>query len=228
MSKLKRIKQVRIHREGDKTLLGCGIIFALVCALAYVLLPRVAFYLVLAVCVIVYSGILNFFRCPIRRFQGSTDGVVVAPADGKIVVDEEVEENEYFGDRRRMVSIFMSIVNVHANWFPIDGYVTRVEHQDGNYHKAWLPKASLENEHSTVIIRTSSGEEIMVRQVAGALARRIVTYAKENEECYIDEHLGFIKFGSRVDVFLPLDAKVEVKLGQSTIGNQTVIARLKS
>lgn len=228
MTKLKRIKKVRIHREGDKTLVGCGIIFALVCALAYVLLPPVFFYLILAVCIIIYSGILNFFRCPIRRFQGSTDGVVVAPADGKIVVNEEVGENEYFGDRRRMVSIFMSIVNVHANWFPIDGYVTRVEHQDGNYHKAWLPKASLENEHSMVIIRTSSGEEIMVRQVAGALARRIVTYAKENEECYIDEHMGFIKFGSRVDVFLPLDAEVEVKLGQSTTGNQTVIARLKS
>ncbi len=228
MTKLKRIKKVRIHREGDKTLIGCGVIFVLVCALAYVLLPRVAFCLVLVACIIIYSGILNFFRCPIRRFQASTDGVVVAPADGKIVVDEEVEENEYFGDRRRMVSIFMSIVNVHANWFPIDGYVTRVEHQDGNYHKAWLPKASLENEHSTIIIRTPSGEEIMVRQVAGALARRIVTYAKEKEECYIDEHLGFIKFGSRVDLFLPLDAKVEIKLGQRTTGNQTVIAHLKN
>ena len=97
MTKLKRIKKVRIHREGDKTLVGCGIIFALVCALAYVLLPPVFFYLILAVCIIIYSGILNFFRCPIRRFQGSTDGVVVAPADGKIVVNEEVEENEYFG-----------------------------------------------------------------------------------------------------------------------------------
>ncbi len=228
MSKLKRIKQVRIHREGDHTLVGCGIIFALVCALAFVLLPKWGAWIVLALCALVYSGILNFFRCPIRRFQGSTDGVVVAPADGKIVVNEEVEENEYFGDRRRMVSIFMSIVNVHANWFPIDGYVTRVEHQDGNYHKAWLPKASLENEHSTVIIRTTSGEEIMVRQVAGALARRIVTYARPDEECYIDEHLGFIKFGSRVDVFLPLNAQVEVKLGQLTTGNQTVIAHLKS
>lgn len=228
MSKLKRIKQVRIHREGDHTLVGCGVVFALVCALAYVLLPSWAFWILLVLCALVYSGILNFFRCPIRRFQGSTDGVVVAPADGKIVVNEEVEENEYFGDRRRMVSIFMSIVNVHANWFPIDGYVTRVEHQNGNYHKAWLPKASLENEHSTVIIRTSSGQEIMVRQVAGALARRIVTYARPEEECYIDEHLGFIKFGSRVDVFLPLDAKVEVKLGQLTTGNQTVIAHLKS
>ena len=103
MTKLKRIKKVRIHREGDKTLIGCGVIFVLVCALAYVLLPRVAFCLVLVACIIIYSGILNFFRCPIRRFQASTDGVVVAPADGKIVVDEEVEENEYFGDRRRMV-----------------------------------------------------------------------------------------------------------------------------
>lgn len=228
MSKLKRIKKVRIHREGDKTLVGCAVLFALVCALAYALLPSWLFYAVLAVCVLVYSGILNFFRCPIRRFQGSTDGVVVAPADGKIVVNEEVEENEYFGDRRRMISIFMSVVNVHANWFPIDGFVTRVEHQDGNYHKAWLPKASMENEHSTVIIRTPGGQEIMVRQVAGALARRIVTYARADEECYIDEHLGFIKFGSRVDVYLPLDAEVDVRLGQSTTGNQTVIAHLKS
>lgn len=227
MSKLKRIKQVRIHREGDHTLVGCGMVFALVCALAHVLLPVAVFWVLLALCVAVYSGILNFFRCPIRRFQGATDNVVVAPADGKIVVNEEVEENEYFGDRRRMVSIFMSIVNVHANWFPVDGYVTRVEHQNGNYHKAWLPKASMENEHSTVIIRTASGEEIMVRQVAGALARRIVTYARPDEECYIDEHLGFIKFGSRVDVYLPADAEVEVKLGQATTGNQTVIARLK-
>lgn len=226
MPKLKRIKRVRIHREGDHTLVGCALLFFAICALAYVLLPKAVFYALMVVCAAVYGVILNFFRCPIRRFQGSTDGVVVAPADGRVVVDEEVEENEYFGDRRRMVSIFMSLVNVHANWFPVDGYVTRVEHQDGNFHKAWLPKASLENEHSTVIIRTQDGQEIMVRQVAGALARRIVTYARPDEECYIDEHLGFIKFGSRVDIFLPLSAHVEVKLGQPTTGNQTVIAHL--
>lgn len=229
MNKLKRIKQVRIHHEGNHTLVGSALFLIMCCAVAYAVgLPDFVFYALVALSIAVYAVILNFFRCPKRRFQGDTVDVVVAPADGKVVVNEEVEENEYFGDRRRMVSIFMSLVNVHANWFPVDGYVTRVEHQNGNFHMAWLPKASLENEHSTVIIRTPRGQEIMVRQVAGALARRIVTYARPDEECYIDEHLGFIKFGSRVDLFLPLDAKVEVSLGQSATGNQTVIARLKA
>ena len=229
MNKLKRIKQVRIHHEGNHTLVGSALFLIMCCAVAYAVgLPDFVFYALVALSIAVYAVILNFFRCPKRRFQGDTADVVVAPADGKVVVNEEVEENEYFGDRRRMVSIFMSLVNVHANWLPVDGYVTRVEHQNGNFHMAWLPKASLENEHSTVIIRTPRGQEIMVRQVAGALARRIVTYARPDEECYIDEHLGFIKFGSRVDLFLPLDAKVEVSLGQSATGNQTVIARLKA
>ena len=229
MNKLKRIKQVRIHHEGNHTLVGSALFLIMCCAVAYAVgLPDFVFYALVALSIAVYAVILNFFRCQKRRFQGDTADVVVAPADGKVVVNEEVEENEYFGDRRRMVSIFMSLVNVHANWFPVDGYVTRVEHQNGNFHMAWLPKASLENEHSTVIIRTPRGQEIMVRQVAGALARRIVTYARPDEECYIDEHLGFIKFGSRVDLFLPLDAKVEVSLGQSATGNQTVIARLKA
>ena len=229
MNKLKRIKQVRIHHEGNHTLVGSALFLIMCCAVAYAVgLPDFVFYALVALSIAVYAVILNFFRCPKRRFQGDTADVVVAPADGKVVVNEEVEENEYFGDRRRMVSIFMSLVNVHANWFPVDGYVTRVEHQNGNFHMAWLPKASLENEHSTVIRRTPRGQEIMVRQVAGALARRIVTYARPDEECYIDEHLGFIKFGSRVDLFLPLDAKVEVSLGQNATGNQTVIARLKA
>lgn len=228
MNKLKRIKQVRIHHEGNHTLVGSALFLIMCCAVAYAVgLPDFVFYALVALSIAVYAVILNFFRCPKRRFQGDTADVVVAPADGKVVVNEEVEENEYFGDRRRMVSIFMSLVNVHANWFPVDGYVTRVEHQNGNFHMAWLPKASLENEHSTVIIRTPRGQEIMVRQVAGALARRIVTYARPDEECYIDEHLGFIKFGSRVDVYLPLGTEICVSMGQLTTGNQTVIAKLK-
>ena len=125
-----------------------------------------------------------------------------------------------------MVSIFMSLWNVHANWFPVDGTVKAVKHFNGNYHKAWLPKASEENEHADIIITTPDGREILCRQIAGAVARRIVTYAKENEECFIDEHLGFIKLGSRVDVFLPIDSEICVKMGQSTVGDQTVIARL--
>ncbi len=170
---------------------------------------------------------INFFRCPIRYFGQETEKVVVAPADGRIVVCEIVDEDEYFRDRRLMISIFMGITNVHANWYPVDGIVKKVIHQDGNFHKAFLPKASIENERSTIIIETPEGVEIMTRQIAGAVARRIVTYAVEGEECYIDEHLGFIKFGSRVDVYLPTDSKICVKMGQKTIGNQTIIARLK-
>ena len=127
-----------------------------------------------------------------------------------------------------MVSIFMSLFNVHANWFPVDGKVKLVHHQNGAFHKAWLPKASEENEMADTIITTDNGVDILCRQIAGAMARRIVTYAKEGEECYIDEHLGFIKFGSRVDLFLPIGTEINVKLGQATTGNQTVIGRLKS
>lgn len=183
-------------------------------------------FLVLAVTLVAYGIAVNFFRCPIRLFGGEIENTVVAGADGKVVVVEEVEENEYFHDRRIMVSIFMSLTNVHANWFPVEGFVKLVEHQNGNFHKAWLPKASMENERTTVVIETPAGEDVLVRQIAGAVARRIVTYARPDEECYIDEHLGFIKFGSRVDVFLPLTAEVKVKLGQATTGNQTVIAKL--
>lgn len=183
-------------------------------------------FFVLVVTLVAYGIAVNFFRCPIRLFGGDIENTVVAGADGKVVVVEEVEENEYFHDRRIMVSIFMSLTNVHANWFPVEGFVKLVEHQNGNFHKAWLPKASMENERTTVVIETPAGEEVLVRQIAGAVARRIVTYARPDEECYIDEHLGFIKFGSRVDVFLPLTAEVKVKLGQATTGNQTVIAKL--
>lgn len=125
-----------------------------------------------------------------------------------------------------MVSIFMSLFNVHANWFPVEGTVKYVRHFNGNFHKAWLPKASEENEHTDTIITTPDGQDILVRQIAGAMARRVRTYANEGEECYIDEHLGFIKLGSRVDLFLPVDSEISVKMGQSTTGDKTVIARL--
>ena len=126
-----------------------------------------------------------------------------------------------------MISIFMSPLNVHANWFPVDGKVKLVRHFDGNHHRAWLPKASEENERGDVVITTESGVDILCRQIAGAMARRVVTYAREGEECFIDEHLGFIKLGSRVDVFLPIGSEVCVKMGQATTGDQTVIAKLK-
>ena len=169
----------------------------------------------------------NFFRCPIRLFKGETKQIVVAPADGKIVCIEEVDENEYFHDRRLLVSIFMSVFNVHANWYPVDGLVKKVAHQNGRFQAAWLPKSSTENERSMVVIETPEGVEVMARQIAGAMARRIVTYAEAGEDCYIDEHMGFIKFGSRVDVYLPLGTEVLVSLDEKTVGNETVIAKLK-
>ena len=226
--KIKKLKNVRIHREGTDTLLyGAIIIAAIAAALWFSIDCKLVFWSCVVVFGIVYAIVLNFFRCPKRFFEGETDKIVVAPADGKIVVIEEVEETKYFHDKRLMISIFMSLFNVHANWFPVDGRVKFVHHQNGNFHKAWLPKASEENEHADIMLETEDGTEILCRQIAGAVARRIVTYAKPKEDCYIDEHLGFIKFGSRVDVYLPLGTEVCVKMGQATTGDKTVIAKLK-
>ncbi len=228
MSRLKRLKKIRLHREGTHTLWAGLLLLLLVnSALYFGIDNKVPFYIMAAVSLIVYGILVNFFRCPIRLFGQDTEKIVVAPADGKVVVIEEVDENEYFHDRRLMISIFMSLINVHANWYPVDGVVKKVWHQDGRFMKAWLPKASTDNERSAVIIETPEGVEVMARQIAGAMARRIVTYAEPGEECFIDEHMGFIKFGSRVDVYLPLGTEVKVTLGQLTTGNQTIIAKLK-
>lgn len=227
-ARIKKLKKIRIHREGtNELLLSALVIIAITLGLHYLfgnIWAVLPFTLILTAA---WLMALNFYRCPIRYFNGDTDKLVVAPADGKIVVVEEAEENDYFHDKRLMISIFMSPLNVHANWFPVDGKVKFVKHFNGNFHKAWLPKASEENEHADIMIETPDGQEVLVRQIAGALARRIVTYAKEGEECYIDEHLGFIKLGSRVDVFLPLTSKACVTMDQPTTGDQTVIAKLQ-
>lgn len=221
-------KKIRLHSEGNSTLLWGGLALALLCVVfGYAFGFRSPWFLaILIVSIVVYLVVVNFFRCPIRLFEGDTEGIVIAPCDGKVVVVEECDENEYFHDRRLQVSIFMSLFNVHANWVPVDGIVKKVQHYDGRFQAAWLPKASMDNERSTIIIETPEDEEILVRQVAGAVARRIVTYSAEGEECFIDEHLGFIKFGSRVDLYLPLTANVQVQVGQKTTGNQTIIAHL--
>ena len=226
--RIKKLKKIRIHREGTDTLIYSVLAIGLVAYLLYHFVDnKIPFWSFAVIFGAAWLVVLNFYRCPIRYFEGDTERLVVAPADGKIVVIEEVMENEYFHEKRLMISIFMSLFNVHANWFPVDGKVKKVVHKDGNFHKAWLPKASEENEHADVLITTPEGEDILCRQIAGAMARRIVTYAKPGEECYIDEHLGFIKLGSRVDVFLPIDSEVCVKLGQKTTGDLTVIAKLK-
>ncbi|CDA76378.1 phosphatidylserine decarboxylase proenzyme [Bacteroides sp. CAG:530] len=228
IKKIKKIKKIRLHREGTHILITGAILLLLInLALYWGIECKIPFYVMAGISVIVYALMLNFFQCPIRLFEGNTEGVVVAPADGKVVVIEEVDEHEVFHDKRLMISIFMSITNVHANWYPVDGTVRHVAHHNGRFMKAWLPKASTENERSTVVIDTPQGHTIMARQIAGAVARRIVTYAEPNEDCFIDEHMGFIKFGSRVDVYLPLGTEVCVKMGQKTTGNQTIIAKLK-
>ena len=225
--RIKKLKKIRIHREGTNELaLSAGLIIAIGVLLLRLFESHIPFWIFIIIFGTVWFVALNFYRCPIRYFNGDTEKLVVAPADGKIVVVEETEENDYFHDKRLMISIFMSPWNVHANWFPVDGKVKFVKHFNGNYHKAWLPKASEENEHSDIMITTPEGEDVLVRQIAGAVARRIVTYAKPEEECYIDEHMGFIKLGSRVDVFLPLTAKACVTMNQPTTGDQTVIAKL--
>ena len=225
--RIKKLKNVRLHREGTDTLLYGGfLIIAVAVILWRAFDTKIPFWTFTAIFGAIYLIVVNFYRCPKRFYDGDTTGIAVAPADGKVVVIEEVEEQTYFHNRRMMISIFMSPLNVHANWFPVDGRVKFVKHFNGNYHKAWLPKASEENEHADIMIELDDGREVLVRQIAGAIARRIVTYAKEDEDCYIDEHLGFIKLGSRVDVLLPADCQVCVKMNQSTTGDQTVIARI--
>ena len=228
---MRKLRKIRLHQEGTHQLtVGFFVWLFVNAAVYYLTYPelRWLFVLIAVFTTTIYLLLVNFFRCPPRRFPGEdTEGIVVAPADGKIVVIEEVEEPDYFHDRRLMLSIFMSPLNVHANWYPVDGVVKKVTHENGKFHRAFLPKASTDNERSMVVIETPDGKEVMVRQIAGAMARRIVTYSKVGEECLIDQHMGFIKFGSRVDVYLPLNAEVCVNLEQKTVGNQTVIAKLK-
>ncbi len=228
VNRIKKLKKIRIHREGTNELTLGMLALAIIGSILWIHIDtKIPFWFFIVIFGSVWVMALNFYRCPIRYFNGDTEKLIVAPADGRIVVVEEADENEYFHNKRLMISIFMSPLNVHANWFPVDGQVKFVRHFDGNYHKAWLPKASEENEHADIMITTPEGEDILVRQIAGAMARRIVTYAKEGEDCYIDEHLGFIKLGSRVDVYLPLTARATVTIGQPTTGDQTVIAKLR-
>jgi len=226
--RLRRLRQLRIHSEGTHILITSAIIILAVCGALYFFFPsRIPLIGFAVPACLAYALTANFYRCPIRKFEEDTTGVVVAPADGRVVVIEEVEEPEYFHDRRLQVSIFMSPLNVHANWIPVDGRVQLVRHYDGNHRAAWLPKSSIENERSTIVIKTTDGHEILVRQVAGAMARRVVTYLEEGIDYEIDDHMGFIKLGSRVDLFLPLSTEICVNLDQKTTGNETIIARLK-
>ncbi len=177
------------------------------------------------VSVIFYLLILQFFRNPVFDITPNTKHVL-APADGKVVVIEETEETEYFKARKKQISIFMSPVNVHVNRAPVSGIISFFKYHPGRYLVAWHPKSSTENERTTVAVKMQNGAEVVFRQIAGALARRIKWYIHEGQKIEQGQEFGFIKFGSRVDIFLPLDAKVTVKIGEITKGGRTIIAEL--
>lgn len=222
-----KIRRVKIHREGTLILLFLFVVLAALNVPLWIFMPTVVIPVVLSsLTLLAYAFVFNFFRLPKRVFRGDRNDCVVSSADGKVVVVEKTMEPEFIGGEAIQVSVFMSPLNVHANWFPVDGEVTYVKHHQGRFLSAWLPKSSTENERSTIGIVTSSGRRITVRQVAGAMARRIVTYAEPGDASDIRDHLGFIKFGSRVDIYLPLDCKILVKLNESVSGGITRIADL--
>jgi phosphatidylserine decarboxylase len=219
--------RIHIHKEGYKILAFSFIGLLILNIAANVIwadlrIVRWAFF----VCsFMLYIFLLFFFRLPVRYFEPDP-GLIFAPADGKVVVIEETMENEYFKDMRLQVSIFMSPFNMHSNRYPVSGKIKYVCHHPGQNMVAWHPKSSELNERSTIVIKTSEGTEVMVRQIAGAVARRIVTYARENTDIQQGAELGFIKFGSRVDIFLPIGTEVEIPILQQVKANKSIIAKI--
>ena len=218
---------MRIHKEGRKTLAFTLIISIVINMVMFYFLPKNFFsYFIFVATVIVYLLLLNFFRSPNRVYSGQVLGRVNAPTDGKVVALEKVFENEYLNEECIKISIFMTIFNAHSNWIPVTGKIVHVSHQKGRYMAAYLPKSSTENERSTIVIETPDGHRILSRQIAGAMARRIVTYVQAPQICYIGDPLGFIKFGSRMDIFLPLESEVLVEMGEEVRANKTFNANL--
>jgi phosphatidylserine decarboxylase len=216
---------MRIHKEGHSMLIKTLLLIVVVLTILFFFTPSYIFGASIVIFGLLYIFLLRFFRFP-HRPQLTDDGILYAPADGTVVVIEKTHEGEYFKDERMQVSIFMSVWNVHINWYPMKGVVEYFRHHHGKFMVAWHPKSSTENERTTVVLNNGT-TKILVRQIAGLLARRIVCYAKEGENVAQNQQMGFIKFGSRVDILLPVETKIEVSLNQKTTGGQTVIARLK-
>ena len=216
---------MRLHREGaDILLVTLAFLVSFNVLVWWMSTP--AGIAVTVISAILYLLLVNFYRSPKRHFTGRRENVVVSSVDGKVVALEETYESEYLKCRCIQLSVFMSPIDVHANWFPVDGEVIYVKHHDGRFMSAWLPKSSTENERSTVVIRTDDGQLVLMRQVAGAMARRIVTYAEPDTAANIEDHMGFIKLGSRVDLYLPLGTEIFAKIGDRTVGGMTIVGRL--
>ncbi len=219
----------RLHEEGTRAILIAFAVIAVTIVFVNWLWPSqtIWHYLLYVFEFVVFILTIRFFRVPIWRKTTMEEDAVVSPADGLVAANEVVLEDEYFHDRRRQVSIFMSIYDVHINFFPFDGKVTYYKYHPGKFLLAFKPKSSTDNEHNTIVLKDKKGREILVRQIAGFVARRIVCDLKAGDEAVVGEELGMIRFGSRVDVFLPLDAEVKVKINQKTTGKETVLAMLK-
>ncbi len=220
------MKKPRIHREGRNIIIGLVLILFAINIPVFIYWPHWVFAVTLFLTATLLVFVTYFFRNPIRVLEVDDPNFLIAPADGRVVVIEPTHENEYFHEQKLQVSIFMSPFNVHANWYPIEGNILVSQHQKGRHKGAWLPKSSTENERSLVVIETPNKVQIAVRQIAGAMARRIVTYAKVGNKSQRNHHMGFIKFGSRVDMYLPLDTEMFVEVGDSVRGNETIMGRL--
>ena len=218
----------RLHEDGTRAILTSLAFIVAIAFLVNWLWPAQTVWhcLVYVFLLVVLVLTIRFFRVPIWRKTTQLDDAVLSPADGEVVVNEVVMENEYFHEERRQISIFMSIHNVHINFFPFDGKVTYYKYHPGKFLLAINPKSSADNEHNTIVLKDEKGREVLVRQIAGFVARRIVCDLQPGDEAIAGEELGMIRFGSRVDVFLPLDADVKVKIGDKSIGKVTVLAKL--
>lgn len=220
---------MKLHKEGY-TIIAVGLlILGAIQLLNYFLLLSTGWlwlFLLLSLGVMVMAVlIIQFFRVPKRKIIAS-DNIILCPADGKVVAIEEVEETEYFKDKRIQISIFMSPLNVHVNFNPISGIVKYVKYHPGLFLVAWHPKSSTDNERTTMVVEHDSGKEVLFRQIAGAVARRICYYISEGDQVVVGEEYGFIKFGSRIDLLLPLDSKLNVKIGDKVKGQITIIGEL--
>jgi len=222
-----QLDMMTIHKEGRSLLFWMLLLLSLANYLIYYFFPdeRLLFNLALGISIVLYLIVLQFFRNPIFELP-QEEGIVFAPADGKVVVIEEAFEDEYLKEKRMQVSIFMSPINVHVNRSPIQGVVDYFKYHPGKYLVAWHPKSSTENERTSLVLRDAKGNTVMMRQIAGALARRIKWYVDKGSSLQQGEEFGFIKFGSRIDIYLPLDAEICVNLEDKPVGGETVIAKL--
>ena len=217
---------MKIHKEGT-TIILTSLFFKAVVAGSFFYFNGIKWWTITLSAIPLLFAIffISFFRDP-KRVPTGNSHLVTAPADGKIVIIKEVQEDEYFHDRRLQVSVFMSFFNVHINWAPITGIISFFRYHPGNYLAAWHPKSSTKNERTTIVLKNEDGTEVLCRQIAGLFARRVVCYAEYQKPFKAGEQIGFIKFGSRADLFLPLDTKINVKIGDKVIGSETIVAQL--